>query len=102
MVSRVLEADIQSGYAEIQERVDTEFARNTSLVKDRLLLIKKAKGLKTRVAELEEQQRALQEEVESLRSAGSVLEAEVAAERALSATVSQATWKAMESMERAL
>ena len=54
MVSRVLEADIQSGYAEIQERVDTEFARNTSLVKDHLLLIEKAKGLEMRVAELEE------------------------------------------------
>ena len=102
MVSRLLKADIKSGYAEIQQRIDAEFARNTTLMKDRLLLLDKSKGLEMRVVELEEQQRALQVELVSLCSANSVLEAEVATERALSATVSQATWKAMECMEGAI
>ena len=102
MVSRVLEGDIRSGYTEIQDRVDAEVARNTSLLKNRLALIEKVKVLEARVAEVEEQRRASQSEVDSLRSTNSVLEAEVAAERSLSAVVSQATWKAMECMEGAI
>ena len=102
MVSRVLEGDIRSGYAEIQDRVDAEAAWNQSLLKDRLALIGKVKVLEARVAEVEEQRRASESEAKTLRCTNSVLESEVAAERSLSALMSQATWKAMEYMEGAI
>ena len=102
MVSRVLEGDIQRGYTDIQDQVDAEVAKNTSLLKDRLALIEKVRALEAKVAEAEEQRRASQSEVEALRTTNSVLEAEVTAERSLSALVSQATWKAMECMEGAI
>ena len=53
MVSRALEGDIQSGYTEIQDRVDAEVARNKSLLKDRLVLLERVKVLEARVAEVE-------------------------------------------------
>ena len=112
MVSRALERDIQRGYTEIQDRVDAQFARNTVLAAERTLLAEKVKelevkvpeleGQRGRVAELEGQLRASKDEAASLRSANSVLEAEVATERALSASVAQATWRAMERMEGAM
>ena len=123
MVSRALEADIQSGYAEIQEQVDASSAKNATLLEERMALTDRVTVLEAKVAEMEEQRRtsasevevleakvaAMEEqrrtsdsEMEVLRSHNSVLEAEVAAERSLSALVSQGTWKAMESMEGAI
>ena len=102
MVSRALEGDIQSGYTEIQDRVDAEVERKKSLLKERLVLLERVKVLEARVAEVEEQQRASESEVKTLRCEKSVLETEVASERSMSALVSQATWKAMECMEGAI
>ena len=123
MVSRALERDVQSGYAEIQGRIDVEAARSAELAAGRLALRAKVKKLKAKVeaergradglkAEvesergradgLEGQLRALKDEVASLRNDKSVLEAEVATERALSASVSEATWLAMERLEGAV
>lgn len=65
-------------------------------------LAEKARGLESRVAELESERCDLQEEVEALRGVRAVLEAVVAVERELSATVSRATWEAMECMEGAM
>ena len=100
MVSRALERDVQSGYAEIQGRIDAEAARSAELAAGRLALRAKVKKLKAKVEGergradgLEGQLRALKDEVASLRNDKSVLEAEVATERALSASVSQATWQ---------
>lgn len=55
MVSRMLEGDIQHGYTEIQDRVDAEAVKNTSLLRDRLALIEKVRALEAKVAEAEEQ-----------------------------------------------
>ena len=54
MVSRVLEGDIQRGYTDIQDQVDAEVAKNTSLLRDRLALIEKVRALEAKVAEAEE------------------------------------------------
>ena len=102
MVSRALETDIQSGYTEIQDRVDATAAENASLLEDRMALAEQVKVLEAKVAEMEEQRRASELEMETLRSNNSVLEAEVAAERTLSALVSQGSWKAMECLEGAI
>lgn len=94
-MSRSLERDIQHGYAEIQQRVDSEFARSTELAE-------KAEELEGKVAELEGQRRTLQEEVESLREARTVLEAELLTERSVLSAAAQASWEALDRMEGAM
>lgn len=59
-------------------------------------LAEKARGLESRVAELEGEWRTLQEEMEALRGVRTVLEVNVAVEQELSTTVSRATWESME------
>ena len=102
MVSRALEADIESGYAEIQEQVDASSATNATLLEERMALTERVKVLEAKVAEMEEQRRASASDMERLCSRNSVLETEVVAERTLTTLVSQGTWKAMESLEGAI
>ena len=102
MVSRALEADIDSGYAEIQEQVDASSATNATLLEERMALTEQVKVLEAKIAEMEEQRRVSASDMEGLRSRNSVLEAEVAAERTLTSLVSHGTWTAMESMEGAI
>lgn len=67
-----------------------------------MVLAEKAEGLEAKVAQLEGERRALQEEVESLRSARSVLEAEIATEQSVSAAAARASWEALDRMEGAM
>lgn len=62
-------------------------------------MLRRRWGLESRVAELEGERFTLREEVQALHGVRIVLEAEVAVERQLLATVSQVTWEAMESLE---
>lgn len=58
--------------------------------------------LEARVAQLEEECRKVQEELESLCNAYSVLEVEVATERSVSSTAAQVSWEALKHMDGAM
>lgn len=53
MLSRAIEGDILRGYTEIQGSIDSEHMRDESLSAERSALAERAKGLETRIAELE-------------------------------------------------
>ena len=87
MLSWGLNADITQCYAEIQQRVTEEHARNEVLSSERDMLSEKVKTLEGQVTGLVAERNALQEEVEKGKSARAILQEDIHAERDLSCSL---------------